>query len=118
MRGKPFPVSDEMRAIQRILAVALLVPCAVLATDPDLSRQSELEHMLIHDCGSCHGMRLTGGLGPALTPAAMATRPVEVIEQVITRGVPGTPMPPWSAVLNQEEIRWLATRLREGQAHD
>ena len=29
-------------------------------------RQTELRNLVHQDCGSCHGMRLTGGLGPAL----------------------------------------------------
>ena len=30
------------------------------------TRQAELSHMVKQDCGSCHGMTLKGGLGPAL----------------------------------------------------
>ena len=33
-----------------------------------------LLRMVRRDCGSCHGMRLTGGLGPALTPQALVER--------------------------------------------
>jgi hypothetical protein len=32
-------------------------------------RQKELIHLVRQDCGSCHGMTLQGGLGPALLPA-------------------------------------------------
>jgi cytochrome c55X len=103
-----------MRALHGMLGVVLLAPGIVLAGEPDPSRQRELEHMLIHDCGSCHGMKLTGGLGPALTARTMSERPLEALEQIIARGVPGTPMPPWSRILDPEDIRWLAKRLREG----
>lgn len=42
---------------------------------PDASRSRELVRMVRQDCGSCHGMRLTGGLGPALTREALADFP-------------------------------------------
>ena len=96
----------------------MLFSAVAQATDPDPGRQRQLEHLLTHDCGSCHGMRLTGGLGPALTARAMSTRSVEALVQVISAGVPGTPMPPWSGILDQHEIRWLAERLRAGQRHE
>ena len=99
----------------RLLWAVFLVPGAVSAAEPDVQRQRQLEHMLIHDCGSCHGLQLTGGLGPALTAPAMAPRSVKALEQIITGGVPGTPMPPWSGILDSDEIRWLAHRLREGR---
>ena len=31
---------------------------------PDVARQKELVRMVRQDCGSCHGLYLTGGLGP------------------------------------------------------
>ena len=33
--------------------------------------------MVRQDCGSCHGLRLTGGLGPPLTRDVMAAQPLE-----------------------------------------
>ncbi|MDX2370482.1 MAG: hypothetical protein QNK36_19105, partial [Colwellia sp.] len=38
------------------------------ANDKSLSnpRKAQLTHMVKQDCGSCHGMTLKGGLGPAL----------------------------------------------------
>ena len=40
-------------------------------------REPALIRMVRQDCGSCHGMRLTGGLGPALTRDALADKPLE-----------------------------------------
>ena len=42
------------------MALLLLIPARALAT-PDAAR---LEHLLTQDCGACHGLYLTGGLGP------------------------------------------------------
>jgi cytochrome c55X len=59
-------------------------------------------------------MRLTGGLGPALTREAMAERPLDSLVAVIVHGRPGTPMPPWQAMLSEPEARWIALQLQQG----
>ena len=40
---------------------------------------ADVVRIVRQDCGSCHGMRLTGGLGPPLTAQALADRPLEAI---------------------------------------
>ncbi|MBU3724682.1 MAG: cytochrome c [Burkholderiaceae bacterium] len=70
--------------------------------------------MVRQDCGSCHGMRLTGGLGPALTPQALREKPVESLAVTIYSGRPGTPMPPWRAMLSYEEAQWIVEQLLSG----
>lgn len=99
------------------LASALAVP-PLHAGEPDGARQRVLMHMVRQDCGSCHGMRLTGGLGPPLTPAAMADVPLDSLVATIYHGRPGTPMPPWSAMLSEAEARWIALRLQQGFPED
>ena len=89
--------------------------CAPLAADPAVERQAQLLHLLKHDCGSCHGMTLKGGLGPALTPGALAGKPKDTMIATILHGRPGTPMPPWSTMLSPEETRWLVERLYRGE---
>jgi cytochrome c55X len=91
---------------------------AELATEPLPARQQQLIRMVRQDCGSCHGMRLTGGLGPALTPDALAEMPLDSIAATIFHGRPGTPMPPWRAMLSEPESRWIATRLLAGFPED
>lgn len=81
---------------------------------PQGARVQALVHMVRQDCGSCHGMRLTGGLGPPLTREALAGFPVESLAATIYHGRPGTPMPPWSAMLNEAEARWIAQQLLQG----
>ena len=88
------------------LALALLEPAA--GVEPGTDRAAELRNMLSHDCGACHGMRLTGGLGPPLTPETLAGKSAPALAAIIRHGVPGTPMPAWEALLSAEDARWLA----------
>jgi len=96
------------------LALGGLVLAAAAGADPTAERQSTLIHRLKHDCGSCHGMTMKGGLGPALLPSALANRSDDVLAAIITDGVPGTPMPPWDFELSQEEAVWLVRRMKRG----
>lgn len=88
------------------------------AADVTPERQQQLEHLLKHDCGSCHGLTLQGGLGPALTPGALRDKPTAVLQQTILHGRSGTPMPPFANLLSLGEINWLITSLREGNIVD
>lgn len=84
------------------------------AADSAPQRQAEIMHLLKHDCGSCHGMRLQGGLGPSLTSERLAPYPVEFLAATILNGRPGTPMPPWKPFLTEQEALWLASLLKKG----
>ena len=94
--------------MRRVLLLALLAPAALAAqyTDaaappaPTPQRQQALVRLVRQDCGSCHGMRLTGGLGPPLTRQAMAERSPESIVATTLYGRPGTPMPNWNSMLS------------------
>jgi cytochrome c55X len=81
---------------------------------PGLQRQSELVRLVRQDCGSCHGMTLAGGLGPALLPALLRDKPAESLVATILYGRPGTPMPPWGAFLNENEAKWIVDNLLKG----
>ena len=94
-----------------LLALSIAPPARA---EPAPERQTELLHRLRHDCGSCHGMTLKGGLGPALLPAALAERTEEGLVEVILNGLPGTPMPPWSFEITHEEATWLVRRMMKG----
>lgn len=85
-----------------------------LAFNIDEVRQLELVSLLKQDCGSCHGMTLKGGLGPALTPDVLSTKPRELLVETILAGRPGTPMPPWAPFLSRDEANWLVNNLIEG----
>lgn len=72
----------------------------------------ELRNLLEQDCGSCHGMTLKGGLGPALTTEALRNKTIELITVTISEGRSGTPMPPWKYLLSEADINWLAQTLK------
>ena len=101
--------------MKRLVAM-LLCPAALAAGAQDVSeaRQQSLIHMVRQDCGACHGMRLTGGLGPALTRDALADKPLDSMVATIVHGRPGTPMPPWRGLLTDAEARWIAEQLANG----
>jgi len=101
-------------ALRRLLFLGLTAVALPVLASPDAARQRELVRMVRQDCGSCHGMALTGGLGPALTRAALADKPLDSLEAVIEHGRPGTPMPPWRSMLRAGESRWIAERLLAG----
>lgn len=94
-----------------------LLCSAIASAEParhglDPQRQAELETLLYQDCGSCHGMTLRGGLGPALPRDRMQGFNVEAIAHIILHGIPGSAMPGWKALLSEEEARWMADHLR------
>ncbi len=87
---------------------------AIHAAPPDAARRAELIDLLQQDCGACHGMRLKGGLGPALTPRALSRLSPKTIVATILDGRPGTPMPPWRPFIDPDEAAWLANQLKAG----
>jgi cytochrome c55X len=78
-------------------------------------RQQELRHLVKHDCGSCHGLTLQGGLGPSLTPDRLKPFTPEQLAMTIIHGRPGTAMPPWRPFLSDAEAIWLAQGLKTGE---
>lgn len=78
-------------------------------------RASELTHMLRHDCGSCHGMTLKGGLGPSLLPEQFQDKNIEYIKLTILHGRSGTAMPPWKSIISDADAQWIAEFLFSGK---
>ena len=97
-----------MRSLLALVVLAL--PCAAEVAP---ARAKALEHMVIQDCGSCHGLTLKGGLGRALTADALAPADAEGLALIILDGVPGTAMPPWRPLLTEEEAMWIAHYLKK-----
>lgn len=99
-----------------LLALGLAGTAVASAGELPSDRARELVRMVRQDCGSCHGMTLNGGLGPALTAEALKIRdvPKEALVATIVGGRPGTPMPPWHQFMNEEEAAWVVDRLLEG----
>ena len=97
------------------LALSLLLAAPLLAGEPiPAARQQELRNLLIQDCGSCHGLTLRGGLGPALLPPQLQGKSADYLSAVILEGRPGNAMPGWRPLLSQDEARWIAERLLQG----
>jgi cytochrome c55X len=100
----------------RSIVVIMMIAIAgrAFAGPPPVERQAQLLHLLRHDCGSCHGLTMRGGLGPALSPQALAGKDDQVLTEIVLDGVPGTPMPPWRFELSRDEAAWMIARLRSG----
>jgi cytochrome c55X len=90
------------------------------AKEPQISkelteqRKEQLIHMVKQDCGSCHGMTLKGGLGPALLPEDVKDKPLLFLQNTILYGRTGTAMPPWKTILTEQEVLWISQGLQQG----
>ena len=70
--------------------------------------------LLKHDCGSCHGLTMKGGLGPPLLPDTLAGKDEEALAAIILDGVPGKPMPPWRFEFSRKRRDgWLTDCVRD-----
>jgi len=78
------------------------------------ARQNELLYFIKHDCGSCHGMTLKGGLGPALLPETLNGKPKRYLVTTIMEGRQNTAMPPWKSMLTHNEATWITEQLQNG----
>ena len=83
-------------------------------TEVNATRQNELMYFLKHDCGSCHGMTLKGGLGPALLPETLSAQPKEYLVTTILEGRKNTAMPPWKSMLSRKDALWITEQLQSG----
>lgn len=110
----------RVSALSSALAAALLLTgpgvarAEVDSEAPAPARRAALVRMVRQDCGSCHGMTFKGGLGPALTPEALAGKSVESLAATVFYGRKGTPMPPWSSMLSEAEATWVVRQLMQG----
>ncbi|WP_052004117.1 c-type cytochrome [Paramagnetospirillum caucaseum] len=92
-------------------AVVLALAAWPAAAEVAPARQAKLKDMVAQDCGSCHGMTRQGGLGSPLRQEDLAKLSAEAVIETILEGRPGTPMPPWKAMLSREEAAWIAAYL-------
>lgn len=100
------------RAVLKACATLVLVACPAFA-EVLPARARALEHMVLQDCGSCHGLTLKGGLGRPLTAEALANAEPEGLALIILDGIPGTAMPPWRPLMTEDEALWIANYLKE-----
>jgi cytochrome c55X len=97
-------------AVRAAACAAALAAPALAEVPPD--RAAQLEHMVLQDCGSCHGLTMKGGLGRPLTPEALATADRDTLALIVLDGIPGTAMPPWRPLLTEAEALWIADYLK------
>lgn len=94
-------------------AVSLLaIAISAQAAEPE---GRNLRRLVLQDCGSCHGMTLEGGLGPAITPAALQGRDPAELTAIIREGRPARAMPGWGPLLAPGEAERIAAGLLDGR---
>ena len=106
------PLSGAAAAL--VAAALVASPLSAARSEPDAAAKTRLTHLLVQDCGSCHGLTLRGGLGKPLLPETLADRSAEVLAEIILDGIAGTPMPPWRGLITEDEALFLAATLKRG----
>ncbi|WP_335945164.1 cytochrome c [Pseudomonas sp. G166] len=105
----------ERHSAATLMTTLLFVFSSCVLAAPDHQRQVQLQHLLDQDCGACHGLYMTGGLGPPLTRDALAGKSRDSLIATVTLGRPGSAMPGWAPLLGPDDIRWLVDRLLQGK---
>ena len=103
-------------AVAMLALTSLVHPAqaADLPDTPSAERQRELTRFVRQECGFCHGIHLTGGLGSSLTAAALADKSSDALEATILYGRTGTAMPGWMPHLNESDANWIVAALLKG----
>jgi cytochrome c55X len=96
------------------ISFTLSLAADIASYSPDAARRSELITLVRQDCGSCHGLTLKGGLGPALLPETLNDKPVPALTATILQGRPGTAMPSWRRFVTEDEAEWIVINLQKG----
>lgn len=113
-RIPPAIVGIAMLAIGFSMTVFATQPAAETPAIIGADRRVELVTLVRQDCGSCHGLTLNGGLGPALLPEALKGKPADYLKSVILQGRSNTAMPPWQRFLSEAEAEWIVFNLQKG----
>lgn len=104
----------EMAKKLALAGLIILSLSSFAMADVSPERAKQLVHMVIQDCGSCHGLTKNGGLGSPITSEALEGRDANDLALVILDGVPTTAMPPWRPLISEEEALWIANYLLKG----
>lgn len=100
--------------MKKMLFIISLLAAQSSFAEISSTRQKELLYFIKHDCGSCHGMTLKGGLGPALLPETLTGKPGSYLVTTIMEGRTNTAMPPWKHLLTHNEAAWITGQLQNG----
>ncbi|MBM3736474.1 MAG: PQQ-dependent dehydrogenase, methanol/ethanol family [Acidobacteria bacterium] len=105
---EPGPPLTCFNVAMRVLFTLAAVGACLSAQPPDG------QTLFTTHCAHCHGSTGEGGSGPDLTSVAWQRSVTDDhLAAVIERGVPGTPMPGFSAMLNGEARGALVQHLRK-----
>ncbi|NJL24299.1 MAG: cytochrome c [Calothrix sp. SM1_5_4] len=96
------------------LFVVVAAQLTFVISGADARTEIELRRLVRHDCGSCHGLTLRGGLGPELSQERIRKLSDTYLFEVIKNGKAGTAMPPWKAILTDPEIKTIIVYLKDG----
>ncbi len=120
-RRAAMPAWDSVLSVQeRWDAIAYLWTFSTPAT-----RVAEGQGVFVVQCGGCHGAAADGrgpyagtlpkGVPDLSTPDALAGRTLDALFAAVSDGVPGTPMPGFARVLDEEQ-RWKAVEFLHAQS--
>lgn len=77
-------------------------------------RRSELLYFVEQNCPACHGIRMRGSIGPALSKANLQHLSVNAVTLTILYGLTDKGMPAWEAQLSERDAYWIAELLKRG----
>jgi len=103
--------------LQMLSFLVLMFVAFIVRADVSAARILELQHLIKHDCGSCHGMTLNGGLGPSLQAKSLRDKSDELLFVTISEGRAGTPMPAWKSLLTENDITVIINLLRNSKVN-
>lgn len=111
---KPHPIVTHVAVFLSVALISAYAAAAGAAVAARTERERELVRIVRQDCGSCHGLTLAGGLGPALLPQALADKPVDALVATVMNGRPGSAMPGWGRFMDEAEAEWVVRALLAG----
>ena len=100
--------------LRLLLSMLLAAPLGAAGEPGGSYPGSDLAAFVRQDCGACHGLRLTGGLGPSLEPRTLAEKDTDFLVAVILHGRRGTAMPAWKSLLSETDAQRIAELLKKG----
>lgn len=115
-------VDGIMKLLRPALLMLSLLPASFALAgapeqQPESERQTQLRRLLAQDCSVCHGILLKGDLGPPLTDKSLASKSEDTLVTTILEGHEETAMPPWWAMLEEHEARWLVRFIRSSRVN-